>query len=1038
MRNLPVIRERWSSGGPYIGDRKPVTRLTVQERWEDTVNDVFLRKTSSAGVGSSVSRGVPVRWFQNQANSQVEREIPNINTISVDRSIDQDAASIRFDLNNNWLYTHGGATQQSVLGRPGYFTPDHGNSPEAEARWGHEANEWNGILVPNALIRVYTGYGGETGTIASQVAAGNLALFGIFLIDDVSVSTDGKITLTGRDMMKLLIEQQLFPPLVPSNKYPLSYYRWKLTNVGIRAAAKMITSGATAGPTPGDKATGYYTSAVDKWYGHNYNLHGHRGTDSIDGSAHSYALSVGNSGPDKPFATNWWEYTCGEAMNAVYVHPWAGGYTMYVSVLEGGVWQGTDTVPYDPSHLFATQSPAVDTGANIPYVAKFTVPHEVARDYVLPRTYSAERVRVSFRHLVDSGIGVWRYRSGIREFKNRGIDIDPGTFGSQSTVGTATKIDPWVAAAGFRYHPTKSYSQGYVTASCFNQQDAFGDAARLPRTNVPFAFGNHMDTPMSLAFTKDAKGYYTVTAGGEVIAHGDAVHYGDPYTEYGFTAGDGYIGEFGYIWDITVTHTGLGYWCLSTGGGIYSFGDAPNFGDMIYKIYHGNHIVSVTAHPTDYGFWVVRNDGKVFAVGAAAYHGSPPTTGPDALRFKSNPETDDTSAGLDLLPNASERAHCIRSTSTGNGYWILTSKGRVFAFGDAKHHGQPAQLEDHAKNLFTEAYWKILPAPNDTGYLLLHASGRITPHGDVEYFGGPVPGTQATLRRNGNYLDYTDIIKDLVRWSGFLFYDPDHPTNEPAPIYGALESTGAFAKERLPDEIFDKKPVVDAITTLREIVGYYAWVDSQGRFRFESPNTWHVGNFDEDGNHIKFLHEIDEKKNATQYATSHSDEALRSKIIISSHDPYADLSDTITTRYTPPSAAQLRGMVKPAMWINDHFMNPDEQQVMAELIGLQITFQERLGQLSCLANPEIEIGDQIRIYERQTEEVYVHYVRGISFNHDLNAGTYDMTLTTHWLSSGREDSLIIGGAFFPASPELAARMEDQQYGKTSRDPGMRL
>lgn len=270
-------------------------------------------------------------------------------------------------------------------------------------------------------------------------------------------------------------------------------------------------------------------------------------------------------------------------------------------------------------------------------------------------------------------------------------------------------------------------------------------------------------------------------------------------------------------------------------------------------------------------------------------------------------------------------------------------------------------------------------------------------------------------------------------WSGFLLYNPNWPANEDAPLWAGIESTGAFAKERLPDDIFDKRPVIDAITSLKEVVGYIVYVDQQGRFIFRSPNWWHIGNFFEDGQHIEYLMDIDERLQLSSYQVSTADEPVRSSIIISSHDPYADYSGTVTSYYRPPSATQLRGLVKPAMWVNDHFVRKGEQQIMAELIGLHITFQERVGQLECYAHPGLEIDDQIRIYERQTGETFTHYVRGIGFSHDLDSGDYKMTLTTHWLASGTDSGDVVGGERLPVSSLLAERIRNQQFGKLQRE-----
>ena len=126
MRTLPVINRKWATGGPFIDDLKPTTRVTVQMPWSDLVEEdnprLFLRTTASTGVGSSTSRGVPVRWWQRADNSQEEMEIPNISSVAVDRSIDTDAASLNLVVENQWMHENGAAPANgTVLGMPGYF-----------------------------------------------------------------------------------------------------------------------------------------------------------------------------------------------------------------------------------------------------------------------------------------------------------------------------------------------------------------------------------------------------------------------------------------------------------------------------------------------------------------------------------------------------------------------------------------------------------------------------------------------------------------------------------------------------------------------------------------------------------------------------------------------------------------------------------------------------------------------------------------------------------------------------------------------------
>src|SRR5213075_344261 len=110
----------------------------------------------------------------------------------------------------------------------------------AYARWKQVKNEWNRRLRPMAVLRTYQGYGGIGLSIRDAQTAGDLVLTGIWFIDNVVVGTDGLMHIAARDPMKLLIDQQLYPPLIPRAKYPLKYYRFKYFNEAIRAAARDV------------------------------------------------------------------------------------------------------------------------------------------------------------------------------------------------------------------------------------------------------------------------------------------------------------------------------------------------------------------------------------------------------------------------------------------------------------------------------------------------------------------------------------------------------------------------------------------------------------------------------------------------------------------------------------------------------------------------------------------------------------------------------------------------------------------------------
>lgn len=994
MRSNFHINEIWRLGGPFIGpDGRSHGRVTVQAPWSFDPDNSLITSIDGAEAGiyanptptpegfygqaSAITGGLPLRWFQNFANDQVEIEVPNVKTIQINRDVGQDAATCDIEMYNQQHYPNDAVPASATeLGQPGYFTFSRGDSAESRMRWGHVANSWNNVLVPNAILRTYQGYGGNNKTIPQALADDNLILTGLWFIDEVNITAKGMLSIKCRDAMKLLIEQQLYPPLVPKIRYPLKYFRWRFYSEKLKSAARQ---GTTAGAVPGDRNTVYDTSNTDAWYGNNAQLHGHRGTDALDGNSDTYWLSVGDITAEADFATSYIQFQCGQDVNAAYVWPFQGNYTMYVSVMVGGVWQGSDIVPYDPAQLFATGNApygAVDTGAAIPYVASYGMPWETPQEYVFPALYHADFVRLSFRNEQYTEWGPFHYRSGVREAMLR------VSAGGPQVMGTVTYQPLFFGAS------SAADGVGYFTTSTWGQVDAFGDGRSYDQ---PVA-GQPIDPDAGYTQvipTHTGLGYYLLSGNGRVTCYGDAAYHGDPFND-GWAAQNG---SNGLCWDMAITVSGNGYWVLDDAGHLFEYGDAASYTDPgptpAGMLWFGIQ----SRRSGSNGVWLMRSDGLVVVRGAAVHYGN--WTG--------------------VITGGTNDVISIAINQAQTGYWLLNQQGVVQTKGSAAVNPNSAPAPDANANQWFAKYWRIIPTVTDH-YNILRGDGTIINCSSLdEFFGSAIPGGESTKRTDGNYKDYVDIIRDLVLWSGFLLFDAENvgPNDEP-PVFGNLESTGAYAPTDLPDNLFDKRPVIEAITQIKETVGYHVWVDDEGGFRFEAPNWFAPGNFDESGNRLTIVPEVDERLQLIDYSVHFSDDSLRSIIIMSSEDPDARLTETVTTRLIPTTAKQLKGLVKPAMWINGWFQDPKEQQIMAELIALHIYFGARVGQVTCAANPCIGINDQVRIWERQTSEAFIHYVRGVSTNHDLETGQYTMTLNTNWLGDGTP----LGWAIQPQNTEI--------------------
>lgn len=798
MRSSTVIDEIWKSG-KYIGSDRACTRVTVEP-------DYLLNKT---GKTYGASNQGPYRWFQRADNSQVEVEIPNVKSVSWDRSIDQAVATCQIEVYNQKMIAVDTETPlPDVLGDPGHYFAEHGVSPESQALWGHATNEWEGVLTPNALIRTYQGYGGHDKTLANAVADGNLLVTGTWLVDEVAAGNDGILRLTLRDMGKLLTDQQLYPPLIPKNKYPLRFCRYNYRNRRIRNDERIEN---------GENVT-----------------------------------------------------------------------------------------------------PVVSASAPIPVEAN------------------------------PNAAGYWQLRNngqvfGFGDARREKINISTPSHAAPNYGGASSNVNA-IAING-----------------------------------VP----------------PDGNGYWVMHSNGRMLAYGDAVWYGDLMD-----------GGGGNARDFAPTPSGLGYWILEQDGTVTAFGDAVSYGGV--SVSGDNYAQSIESHPTDAtGYWIMKEEGEVTAKGSFSTYaiqpiqggGTPSGTAPYGVEF----------TGPEYFTR-------IRRTSTGNGYWLVSGSGKVRAFGDANHYGEDprADLARWAANL----YWDIIPYwQTDGGYALPGSFDDFKEFGPEWDPYGSIEQESQVLRRDGNYKDYAHIVNRLLRWSGWVLYEATPPNDEYAHVFGSVETTGAFSKECLPDDMFDKKPVIDAITQIKEVVGYLFYINEEGAAQFKTPNWWAPGNFDENGEYVATIPELSDARLVTSYGAVSNDTSLRSEIIIATEDPTAGLRATKSTRFYPFSADLLKGMCKPAMWVNGIFQDKEEQLVMAELIALHIWFSKRVGSVTCSANPNIQIDDQVRIYERLSADTFIHYVRGQSMQHDLDSGSFTMTLNTHWLGDQEDWSTIPLGTTRPEQPE---------------------
>lgn len=384
------------------------------------------------------------------ADSTPDEVVPNLQTINIDRSLGADAATMTFTFLNviqptvadNLDLTHGAAEgptrrQLGDYGFPGAFTYRRGVTRSSAPRWGHPDDSiWSDMFVPNRVCKTFQGYG--TGTLT-----------GIWLIDKVDYKADGQVTVTCRDAAKLLIEQRLYPPIIPIEDYPLRFCVdheitefLPVTTQTTSGAAEAITGiqGVNvAFQAPCDATNAIWDSSGGPYYGCNASVQGHTPAMAFDGNNATYWLSIGNALPSADYAFEWLQAGArGEPVNKVTFKPKFGGYKVYVSVQEkiNGVfrWQGDDIIPYNPN-----DPASAPNGADIPYVQTMNIAvGEAFRSFDLDRTYNAYGIRLTFTNLAQTSFP-FPFRAGVYEFRARHVTV--GTTGSAGTTTEDTQIE---------------------------------------------------------------------------------------------------------------------------------------------------------------------------------------------------------------------------------------------------------------------------------------------------------------------------------------------------------------------------------------------------------------------------------------------------------------------------------------------------------------------------------------------------------------------------------------------------------------------
>jgi hypothetical protein len=457
--------QAWVSGDK-TGTQAPRCRATVQKL---SIKKVPYQFTMLNGVQRYGLGNFTTATF---GQSHVPIELPNIKSMTWSRSVDTDAATMTLTLWNCEILPMGEVPEDDqYFEREGWYTPNYGVDPEASERWSLDPNEWQSVLVPDRVIRTYEGYGADY-SIAPE-GDPHMYASGVWLIDDVEFTHDGLITIQCRDLGRLLLDQIAFPPVIPrETDYPLEWDPvHSVNNPNIPQ-----TQLTWAWPTYGNDSNKTFVGRGLKdgkyeYVDRNGGVFGHYGSHAFDTSLTTYWLSTGCwSKPGYEWITGTFS---SRTLTAVRLKVWGGPYRIYISVSDGANWLGSQKIP---AYSKKINGQVINNGSDIPFVHAVTVNKDSDAVIQLPAAIAnAQRVRVTFTSLTNSGLGDYKWRAGLCAMQVSSVtttmvpDTDPATglvrTHLEGNYADLTDIVKWVCAWGGFYWPEANTGLNFQTQS---------------------------------------------------------------------------------------------------------------------------------------------------------------------------------------------------------------------------------------------------------------------------------------------------------------------------------------------------------------------------------------------------------------------------------------------------------------------------------------------------------------------------------------------------------------------------------------------
>ncbi len=169
-----------------------------------------------------------------------------------------------------------------------------------------------------------------------------------------------------------------------------------------------------------------------------------------------------------------------------------------------------------------------------------------------------------------------------------------------------------------------------------------------------------------------------------------------------------------------------GYRIVTSSGDVYGCGGDPTYGSSPSGT---SNIAAITDTPDNGGYWLASTNGIVTAFGDAVFYGSSQQVNPSLPSGGSN-------SFVPVKPIVG-----ILATSDGLGYWMVDSRGDVYAFGDAGFVGSSGQINPSlpagGSNSFVpvKPIVGILATSDGKGYWMVAADGGVFAFGDAGFVG---------------------------------------------------------------------------------------------------------------------------------------------------------------------------------------------------------------------------------------------------------------------------------------------------------------